>query len=223
MDVKNAGNIDFKKGTYLIYGVPGIGKTSTIKFLPGKTLLIDIDKTSRVLAGESNIDIVDIDVIDIWKSYNNILKELMETDLSKYDNIVIDNISELERCILSNLGREGRNGRVPSQGDYQKMHFFIVDSIRYLKKLDKNIILTAWETTDSWTDEDGRVYNRAFPQIANKILSNVMGLCDVVGRLYYDTKNEKRGFYLMPTNQIYAKNQIDNRKGCLQEELIIND
>lgn len=223
MNIKNASELQHKKGTYLIYGIPGMGKTSAIKFIPGKTLLIDIDKTSRVLNGSENIDIVDIDVIDIWKSYNNILKELNETDLSKYDNIVIDNISELERCILSNLGREGKNNRVPSQGDYQKMHFFIVDSIRFLKKLDKNIILTAWEITDNWTDEDGRVWSRAFPQIANKILNNVMGLCDVVARLYYDIKTEKRGFYLMPTNQIYAKNQIDNRKGCLQEELIIND
>lgn len=55
-----------------------------------------------------------------------------------------------------------------------------------------------------------------------KILNNIAGLCDVVGKLMINSEGE-RGFTLMPTNSIFAKNQIDDRKGCLQSELILTD
>ena len=35
----------------LLYGKPGLGKTSAIKGLSGKTLVLDLDGSSRVLAG----------------------------------------------------------------------------------------------------------------------------------------------------------------------------
>lgn len=34
-----------------IYGKPGIGKTSTVRYLPGKTLVIPLDNSDKVLAG----------------------------------------------------------------------------------------------------------------------------------------------------------------------------
>ena len=89
------------------------------------------------------------------------------------------------------------------------MQFYIVDSIRFLKELGKNIVLTAWETSDVWISEDGTQFNRAYPLVSGKILNNVMGLCDVVARLVYNEKTEKRGFYLQPTPSVFAKNQID--------------
>ncbi|EGQ0201898.1 AAA family ATPase, partial [Listeria monocytogenes] len=139
--------------------------------------------------------------------------------LSNYDNIVIDNISELERSILAQLGKEGKNNRVPSMANYQQMQFMMIDAIRYLKSFGKNILITAWETSDQWQTPEGQIYNCSYPQISNKILTNAMGLCDVVARLIYDPEEEKRGFILQPTNAVFAKNQIDNRKGCKQEDL----
>jgi phage nucleotide-binding protein len=218
--ITNANDILTNDATFLIYSPPGIGKTSTIKFLPGKTLVLDVDRTSRVLKGYENIDIAYVDNQNTWKEWGNLVKELSELDLSKYDNVVLDNISELERCMLANLGREGKNNRVPGIQNYQQVQFFLIDSIRFLKTLGKNIIITAWETTDLWTTEDGQQFNRAYPQISAKILTNFMGLCDVVGRLVYNAKTENRGFYLQPNNSVFAKNQLDNRKFCLQEELM---
>ncbi|EOX1538984.1 AAA family ATPase, partial [Listeria monocytogenes] len=132
---------------------------------------------------------------------------------------VIDNISELERSILAQLGKEGKNNRVPSMANYQQMQFMMIDAIRYLKSFGKNILITAWETSDQWQTPEGQIYNRSYPQISNKILTNAMGLCDVVARLIYDSEEEKRGFILQPTNAVFAKNQIDSRKGCKQEDL----
>ena len=216
----SAESITTNNRTYLIYGAPGMGKTSTVKSFSGRTLVLDVDRTSHVLKGCKNIDINYVDNQKTWTAWADLVKELAKDDLSKYDNIVLDNVSELERCMLANLGRDGKNNRVPSQGNYQMMQFFLVDSIRFLKTLGKNLVITAWETTDLWTTEDGQQFNRAYPQISKKIIMNFMGLCDVVGRLVYNAKTEKRGFYLQSTDAVFAKNQVDERKFCLQEELM---
>lgn len=220
LNIKSAAEIKDTKGTYLIYGPPGMGKTTALKYLPGKTLVLDVDRTSKVLKGCKNIDIVEVDNINTWDFWEKLIIELYENYRGKYDNIAVDNVSELERCILSDLGSQGKNKGVPSQGDYQYMQFRLVNSLRYMKNLDMNIIWTAWEITDSFQDANGQYYNRAFPQINHKIMNNVLGLCDVVGKLAINSEGQ-RGFILTASNSTFAKNQLDNRKGCLQNELIL--
>lgn len=221
LNITKAKDIRETKGTYLIYAPPGMGKTTALKFLPGKTLVLDVDRTSKVLRGSENIDIIEVDNINTWDYWEKLIVELYQSYKGKYDNICIDNVSELERCILSDLGSKGKNKGVPAQGDYQYMQFRLVNSLRYMKNLDCNIIWTAWETTDLYTDSNGQQFNRSFPQINGKILNNVLGLCDIVGRLTINSEG-KRGFILSATNSTFAKNQLDSRIGCLQEELILN-
>ena len=222
MEIKKATDIVTPKGTYLIYGAPGMGKTSSAKYFPGKTLVLDIDRTSSVLKGCPNIDIVEVDNVDTDKAWTALLLDLFDHYKGKYDNVMVDNLSELERCILSDLGRQGKNRGVPAMGDYQVMQFRVVNSLRYLKQMDCNIILTAWEETDLYTESTGQQFNRSYPRLNKKVLDNVCGLCNVVGRLIINTEG-KRGFILEATNSTYAKNQIDSRKGCLQEQLIAGE
>lgn len=220
--ISKATDIKSAKGTYLIYGPPGMGKTTSFKYLPGKTLVLDIDRTSKVLRGTKNIDIIKIDNIETWKHWEETILELSKNYVGKYDNIAVDNISELERCLLSDLGSQGKNMGVPSQGNYQQMQFRLVNSLRYMKNLGSNIIMTAWEMSDLYTTAEGQQFNRSYPQLNGKILNNISGLCDVVAKITFNPEGE-RGFVMSPTNSIFAKNQIDTRKGCLQSELIKGD
>lgn len=222
MILTNAKDINRGSMTALLYGQPGMGKTTTIKYLPGKTLVFDVDRTTRVLSGCENIDICYVDNRETWSNWRELLTEVVEKYNGKYDNYVVDNISELERCILSDLGRKGKNNGVPAQADYQYMQFQMVNSLRYMKNLGGNLIWTAWETTDLFTTPEGQTFNRAYPQINAKILNNVCGLCDVVGRIIVNSEG-KRGYTFNATNGVYAKNQYDDRKGCLQEELVPHD
>lgn len=197
-----------------------------VKYLPGKTLVINVDKSAKVLKGIENIDIADIDTHKIWEEWLGLVKEILEGGANIYDNIVVDNVSELFRACLANLGREGKNHRVPSQADYQRVDFTILDSLRALQQLGKRIVFIAWETSDKWTDPNGQIFNRAMPDIREKILNNFLGLTDVVARLVKKTTedgDEVRGFILQPSASVYAKNRLDDRKGCKVEELFTDD
>lgn len=220
IDIVKASEVTRPKGTILIYGAPGTGKTSTVRYFSGKTLVIDVDKTSHVLRGIENIDICYVDTSNAWNSWQTILLELVKSYKGKYDQIVVDNISELERAMLADRGKSGKNEGVPSMADYQKVQFRLLNSLRYLKQMETTIVLTAWEMTDSYEDINGQTFSRAYPQLSKTIMNNVMGLCDVVGRIMIN-KDGERGFTFTSTSSTFAKDQLYNRKGCKQDELLI--
>lgn len=219
--------------TALFYCSTGVGKTTTAGLIAekskGKTLILDVDRTIATSLGKgeivkdiSRIYIRQVDNVHTWSDWESVLKEL--SDMKKngkldYENIVVDNISELERCILSDLGSQGKNKGVPAQADYQYMQFKLVNSLRFMKSLGVNVIWTAWETYENYTHPDGTQYTRSYPKISAKIVDNICGLCDIVGKIVAKPDGT-RGIVLEATQNIYAKNQIDSRKGCLVEEFI---
>lgn len=219
MKTTNAADIEIGHGTYLLYGAPGMGKTSTIKYLPGKTLELDVDRTSHVLKGCENIDVCYIDTKDTWEDWEKTLLDLTENYKGVYDNIVVDNISSLTSRLLSDLGMQGKNQGVPSQGDYQKVYFRLKNSLEYMKQMKCRVFLLAWEEQERYQDASGQMYDRISPKIPASIKADICGLCDIVGRITINAEG-KRGYILTASNSVYAKNQLDDRKGCLQNEII---
>jgi len=215
----NANDIKNDDSTYLLFSAPGVGKTSTLKYAKDNVLLIDIDHTSHVLKGEKHIDIFKFDSHKAWDAWGGLMTELSKMDLSKYNTIAFDNMSELTHSMLGNMGREGKNNRVPTMMNYQQIDFVIIDSIRFLKGLGKRLVFFAWEDTDAWNTEGGQTFNRSYPMLRDKIRSNFMGLTDVVARLSFNPKTGQRGFMLQPSDSLFAKNQLDNRSHCLQSEI----
>ena len=221
--------------TALIYCAPGVGKSTAIGLIAekskGNTLVLDIDRTiGRTLAkGEvvkdtSKVLIEQVDNINTFDAWTNTLMEIAADDCKflKDNNITtvaVDNISELERCILSDLGSKGKNKGVPAQADYQYMQFKLVNSLRYMKSWGVNIVWTAWEIADNFTHPDGTQYTRLVPKCSAKIVDNICGLCDVVGKILVK-QDGTHGILLEATQNIYAKNQIDTRKGCLVEDFV---
>lgn len=219
--------------TAMFYCSTGVGKTTTAGLIAekskGKTLILDVDRTIATSLGKgevvkdiSRIDIRQVDNVHTWDDWEKILMELAELKKAgklDYENIVVDNISELERCILSDLGSKGKNKGVPAQADYQYMQFKLVNSLRFMKSLGVNVIWTAWETYENYTHPDGTQYTRSYPKISAKIVDNICGLCDIVGKIMAK-QDGTRGIILEATQNVYAKNQIDSRKGCKVEEFV---
>lgn len=219
MKITNAKDITDERATYLLYAPPGTGKTHTINFLPGKTLYVAIDKTEAPLKGNENIDVLDFDTHNAWDEWEQLMKWFSKNDISKYENLVFDNVSELFRSMLGNMGRVGKNNRVPTMMNYQQIDFVIIDSIRFINSLNKKAVFLAWETTDEFQTEGGQVFHRSMPDMRNKIMNNFMGLCQVVGKLAINHKTGNRGFILEPSNSVFAKNQLDKRGNCKQEDI----
>lgn len=218
--------------TALLYCKPGVGKSTAIGLIAeaseGNTLVLDVDRTiTRTLAkGEvvkdtSRIFVQEIDNIHTFESWSNTLQEITPEWLAKNNikTVAVDNISELERCILSDLGAQGKNKGVPAQADYQYMQFKLVNSLRYMKSWGVNIVWTAWETVEQFTDVSGTQYARIIPKISAKIVDNICGLCDIVGWIAIG-KDGDHGVLLEASQTIYAKNQIDVRKFCFVNEFI---
>jgi phage nucleotide-binding protein len=220
----------------LLYCAPGVGKSTALGIIAeqsmGRTLILDVDRTilptlrkNEIVHDMSKIDIAQIEVRTKSDKCAGTFAEWTDTLISlekckekmPWENICIDNISELERCILSDLGAQGKNKGVPAQADYQYMQFKLVNSLRFLRDMGVNIFMTAWETTEQYIYTDGTSYSRSVPKISAKILDNICGLCNIVGKIAVNEKGQ-RGIVLDATTNIYAKNQIDSRKGCLVEE-----
>ena len=220
--------------TALLYCAPGVGKSTALGLIgeksKGKTLVLDVDRTfvptmakDEVVHDFSKFEVLQVDNINTWTDWTKKLTDLKAAKeagkLTEYENICVDNISELERCILSDLGRQGKNKGVPAQADYQYMQFKLMDSLRFMKSLGLNVIWTAWETTEDYVTLDGTCYTRSYPKISKKIVDNVCGLCEIVGKIIVN-KDGERGVVMEATQNIYAKNQIDTRKICNVKEFI---
>lgn len=219
--------------TALLYCAPGVGKSTTLGLIAerskGRTLVLDVDRTfvnamakMEVVKDLSKVDVLPIDNIHTFDDWTETLKQLDELYKGgklEYENICVDNISELERCILSDLGSRGKNKGVPAQADYQYMQFKLVNSLRFMKQWGVNIYWTAWETTEQFVNPDGSSYSRQYPKISMKIVDNICGLCDVVAKIIVN-KEGQRGMVLEAVQNIYAKNQYDTRKTCKVEEFI---
>ena len=220
--------------TALLYCAPGVGKSTALGLIgeksKGKTLVLDVDRTfvptmakDEVVHDFSKFEVLQVDNINTWTDWTKKLSDLKAAKeagkLTEYENICVDNISELERCILSDLGRQGKNKGVPAQADYQYMQFKLMDSLRFMKSLGLNVIWTAWETTEDYVTIDGTCYTRSYPKISKKIVDNVCGLCEIVGKIIVN-KDGERGVVMEATQNIYAKNQIDTRKICNVKEFI---
>lgn len=233
MEFKKVEDLVREPYTALLYCAPGVGKSTAIGLIAerseGNTLVLDVDRTiSRTLAKRevvqdtSKLFVQQIDNINTFEDWTNTLRDIGESNILKDNDIrtvAVDNISELERCILSDLGSKGKNKGVPAMADYQYMQFKLVNSLRYMKNWGVNIIWTAWETVEDFTHPDGTRYSRLYPKISTKILDNICGLCDCVGRIMIN-KEGQHGVILEATQNIYAKNQIDTRKGCKVEDFI---
>ena len=219
MNIIKASEIKIEKLSVLIYGAPGMGKTTFLGTLKGKTLIVDIDKGTSVLAGKNNADIVRVS--ENSGEVQGIIKELQVK--CEYDNICIDSLSELERAMLAYFGRignnKGSNKGVPTLADYQRVDCYIMDWCRQFRSLPCNVIFTAWEKYTEITAPSGEKYTRTSPLLRDKNMENICGLCDIVGRIMTGDKDE-RYVWLEGRPEVVAKDRIFKRKFCKFEEVI---
>lgn len=218
--IKHASAIDRTKNwRVLIYGKPGVGKTSAIRNLDGKTLVLDLDDSSKVLSGAANIDVQPFDRSKPSEEWKEFLKNLSER-VSGYDNLVIDNVSAFEKDWFVERGRASKNGIGNEIQDYgQWANYFARIMTMIFMDAPVNVLVTAWENTRDVTSETGQSFSQYAPAIRDSVRDGLLGLTDVVGRVVISTKTSHRGVLLAGSDAIFAKNRLDDRTACAIEDL----
>lgn len=220
MKVIKAKTVDkYDHFTVMIYGAPGTGKTSMLKSLEGRTLVFSIDGMYQVLSGQENVDIVVMDASKTDSELNSFFK-FARDNVSKYDNFIIDNLTTFEQMWLNHAANKSGFG-MPEQKDYAIIVREVFDFVRYMKGLNKNLIIFAHEDRFEVTKSNGGTYTRFEPNIRHN--QKLMGIVSLVGRLVaYDDKegNHRRKIVLQPTENTLVKDQlIGNLKTIEQMEL----
>ena len=197
----------------LLYGKPGLGKTSVIKSLTGKTLVLDMDRSSKVLGGTDNIDVIEFDRSHPTEFMKMFLTEI-DSLLSEYDNLVIDNLTSFQSDWFVEAGKSSKNGISNELQHYNQWTNYFLRVLTAIYSKPINIYVTAWEDTRELTLDTGQLITQYVPQIRSNVLNQLLGLTDVVGRIMVNVKSGNRGVILEGSEGTYAKNRLDERTAC---------
>lgn len=183
----------------LVYGQPGIGKTSLALSAP-KPLLIDFDNGLRRVSKQYQTDSVQID------SYQNLLDILTKENISNYETIVIDTLGKMidrigDWLAVSNPKVKQSDGQMSMKGwgnikgEFQRL-------LKLLEGKNKSVIFIAHEKEEKTGDE---VMKR--PDVAGSSGKDIVKELDFMG--YMSMKGGKRTIDLAPNEAYYAKNSLE--------------
>lgn len=198
MDIKNTATMGLDRLKMLVYGAPGVGKTTLASTLPGRVLIVSAEAGTLSLAGHS------IDVIDVTehegkallpdmriRKLNKVLGLLNGPDFqSKYDWVFVDSLTEISQTVLEaaqdaaqRLAAETGKAQDGFKlwGDYARTCTALVKAFRDLPGY--GVVFTALEAEDK--DENGRRFMRVDMQ--GKVGKQLPAFFDEVFRMSVDS------------------------------------
>lgn len=204
--------------TAIVYTKSGGGKTVNTSRVEGKTRLIDSDNSSVVL---KNFERPNVSVIKIASIADFMAEFEASAGSGEFENIIVDNVTDVIDRWLLELGAAGKNGGNPGIQDYQTVYNGIKRLVRRASDCSVNVILNFWQDTYVVTNGDGSQTSMLSPKMPQKLLENICGLCNIVAHIEVFEKDEKKTwFYNMNgTNNLYAKDQLYCRKTCMPEDI----
>lgn len=188
-------NIKFKG---LIYGQPGIGK-STLALSAPNPVVIDADNgMNRV---EPHLRVPSLQV----ETYTQILELLDSDELDSFETIIFDTIGAVLEImepylIKQNPKNAKTNGTLSLQGYGERKRTFNA-LVRLANEKGKNILFVAHEKEEK--DNENKVMR---PDIPGSSGADIIKILDFVG--YMEAKGAKRTISFCPTDRYYAKNSL---------------
>jgi len=177
----------------LIFGVPGVGKSTLASFAPNPVFM----------NLENGLDRIGVDRTPHLKDWSAFFEAMKWAKGSDYQTICIDTMSALEDLLVAQMLDEVNRGKdkkyhADSINDKDAFPYgagglvlkskwaFVVEMIATLQAMGKNVVCVAHEMVQRVQNPDGDDYDRFTPSIHKKSLDYVIGQMDGVFFCQYE-------------------------------------
>lgn len=197
--IKKPSELEAKKTiTMLVYGQPGVGKT-TLGCSAPDAVLFDYDGGVQRINGAHRVPTVQV---KSWEDTNTALQEITR-EMPEVKTIVIDTVGKMldymsDYIIRNNSRMKKSDGTLSLQGYGLRKQMFI-DFIKQTSILGKNIIFVAHEKEEKRGDDTVKR-----PDIGGSSANDLVKELDLVG--YMQMLGKERTIAFNPTEWYYAKN-----------------
>lgn len=178
--------------TMLLYGESGIGKTTFAAKAP-KALIINIEN------GLKGVDLKSYDAfattpIDSWPEVKKLLMKCLNSE--RFTTIVIDSVSKLQELMIQDICKNG-DDKGPKDtlaafgygAGYQKLSAeaaLFLELVESLKKHNKNVILIAHATVETFQDPSSGGYDRFNVSLDKRISERIKANVDYIWYLHQE-------------------------------------
>lgn len=183
----------------LIYGQPGVGKTTVALSAPSP-ILIDFDKGLHRVSKRHQVDSVQIE------SYQDLLDILTKEDISAYQTIVIDTagkmVIRIGEWLIKNNPKLGQSDGTLSQKGWGTVKAKLQDLLKILDAKNKSVIFIAHEKEEKKED---RILKRI--DISGSSSKDIVQELDFMG--YMSVVGGKRTIDFSPQDDLLTKNSLN--------------
>ena len=195
--IKKPNELTVKKTlSVLIYGQPGMGKTTLALSAP-HALLLDFDGGVHRVNAAHRVDTVQVSK---WEEVGEVLES---PDVAEYESIVIDTagkmLSYMDKYIMQNNPKMRKSdGTLSLQGYGVRKNMFI-NFVNQVSLMGKSVVFVAHEREEKNGDE-----KQIRPEIGGSSAGDLIKELDLVG--YMEAIGKKRTISFNPCEKFYGKN-----------------